>query len=146
MTGFLLDTSVISAFSPDRAPPNAEVRAWFSGQAVNLHLSTMSFAEVEQGASKLARAGAVGRADRIRRWLDEVTRRFASRIIGVDAALARAIGAMADDAIAHGRHPGFVDIAIAATAKEARLTLLTRNVKHFVPLGIGVVDPFERLP
>ena len=42
--------------------------------------------------------------------------------------------------------PGFADIIIAATAQRHGLTILSRNLKHFVPLGVAVVDPFLALP
>jgi toxin FitB len=35
------------------------------------------------------------------------------------------------------------DIAIAATALEHNLTVVTRNVRHFDPTGVAVVNPFE---
>jgi predicted nucleic acid-binding protein len=40
-------------------------------------------------------------------------------------------------------HPGFADVAIAATAEAHGLTVLTRNVKDFIPLGVACFDPFE---
>ncbi|WP_244876980.1 PIN domain-containing protein [Acidocella facilis] len=42
--------------------------------------------------------------------------------------------------------PGFADIIIAATAQHHGLTILTRNLRHFEPLGAAVHDPFVRLP
>lgn len=53
---------------------------------------------------------------------------------------------MSDTAFSRGRHPGVLDILIAATAQAHDLTLLTRNVRHFEPLGIEVVDPLLTLP
>jgi predicted nucleic acid-binding protein len=50
---------------------------------------------------------------------------------------------MADAATAAGRHPGLADIVIAATAKRRELTVLTRNLKHFVPLDVACTDPFK---
>ena len=47
---------------------------------------------------------------------------------------------------AAGHTPGFADVAIAATAGSRGLTILTRNLRHFVPLGIEAADPFETLP
>ncbi|WP_246509933.1 hypothetical protein [Bradyrhizobium glycinis] len=45
------------------------------------------------------------------------------------------------------RHaPGFADIVIAATARQYALTILSRNVRHFEPLGVQVLDPFGKLP
>lgn len=48
-----------------------------------------------------------------------------------------------------GRHRsvlGLADVVIAATATAYKLVVLTDNVKHVSPLGVGVVDPLERLP
>ena len=38
------------------------------------------------------------------------------------------------------------DRASAATAGSHGLTVLTRNLRYFAPLGIPANDPFERLP
>ena len=35
-----------------------------------------------------------------------------------------------------------VDLLIAATALTHGLTIVTRNVKHFTPAGVTVVNPF----
>ena len=40
--------------------------------------------------------------------------------------------------------PGFADIAIAATAQRHGLIILSRNVRHFAPMDVGVVDPLHR--
>ena len=45
-----------------------------------------------------------------------------------------------------GRHPGLADVMIATTAEVHRLTLLTRNLRHFLPLGIDAIDPFAEQP
>ena len=45
-----------------------------------------------------------------------------------------------------GIHPGFADVAIAATAAVHDLTILTRNLKHFIPLGVSCADPFVSPP
>ena len=41
-----------------------------------------------------------------------------------------------------GRHPGLADVLIAATARVIGADVLTRNVRHFAPLGVVAVDPF----
>ena len=46
---------------------------------------------------------------------------------------------------AAGRAPGFADVAIAAAASRD-LTILTRNLRHFAPLGVRAIDPFDTLP
>ena len=50
---------------------------------------------------------------------------------------------MLDTAVAKGNHPGVPDLLIAATAKVRDLNLLTRNGRHFEPLGIKWQDPFD---
>ena len=51
-----------------------------------------------------------------------------------------------DLARGRGHSPGFADIAIAATAHRHDLTILSRNKRHFAPMDLAVVDPFEKLP
>jgi predicted nucleic acid-binding protein len=51
-----------------------------------------------------------------------------------------------DRALAIGRHPGFADVATAATASMHGLVLLTRNMRHFEPLGLTAIDPVVALP
>ena len=63
-----------------------------------------------------------------------------------DTIAARAAGKFMDMARAMGHSPGFADLAIAAIASSRGLTLLTRSVRHFGPLRLDVVNPFERLP
>jgi predicted nucleic acid-binding protein len=47
---------------------------------------------------------------------------------------------------AGAKHPDFADVAIAATAKLRGFTILTRNARHFEPLGVPFLDPFAELP
>jgi predicted nucleic acid-binding protein len=51
-----------------------------------------------------------------------------------------------DRARGQGQAPGLADIIIAATARQHGLTILSRNLKHFEPLGVRVLDPFAALP
>jgi toxin FitB len=53
---------------------------------------------------------------------------------------------LSDRARGQGHAPGLADIIIAATAQHHGLTILSRNVQHFVPLGVPLLNPFDRLP
>ena len=66
--------------------------------------------------------------------------------MSVDIAVARRIGILADLARGQGQAPGLADLAIVATAQRHGWTVLTRNVRHFGPLGIPALNPFEALP
>lgn len=148
MTGYLLDTSVLSAFAPERRPASPEFSDWIAaqGEAQTLYLSSITVAEVEKGIQKLLRSGGVARAERLTHWLNSLLSVFGDRILAVDAHVARVAGAIEDMAVANGRHPGLADVLIAATAKLHHLHLLTANSRHFEPLGIKHSNPFEKLP
>jgi predicted nucleic acid-binding protein len=71
---------------------------------------------------------------------------FGPQILDFDSRVALLAGRLSDEASAKGRHPGFADIAIAATAIAHGMILLTLNTKHFEPLGVELANPFEALP
>lgn len=119
---------------------------WLHEHHQTLFLPALAIAEMAQGIGKLRRAGGVERADRLDRWLDGLLATYADRILPLDAQAARLAGQLSDAAIAQGRHPGFADVAIAALAQNAGLLLLTRNLKHFQPLGVACADPLVKLP
>lgn len=144
--GWLLDTSVLSAFAPGKPVISPELAEWLRANSIHLFVPCIAIAELEQGICKLRRAGGAQRADRLAQWLDGLMQRYAKRVLPLDAVISRIAGQIADEAVAAGRHPGFADIAIAALARQGGLTVLTRNLRHFVPLGIDCADPFERLP
>ena len=103
-------------------------------------------AEVAGGIAKAHRSGAVRHAAELREWWDEIAHGFADRILPLDLAAATLAGEMLDRARSGGVEPGFEDAAIAAIAQRAGLTVLTRNVRHFAPLGAAYLDPFRTLP
>ena len=77
---------------------------------------------------------------------DRVTSLWRSRVLPFDAPTAETAGALMDLARSRGHSPGFADIAIAATARRYRLTILSRNERHFAPMDVAVVNPFQELP
>lgn len=145
--GYLLDTSVISALAPGREPHlTAPIADWLHAHDAQLFVPCIAVGELAQGISKLRRAGGAARADQLDRWLDGLIVGFGERILALDAAAARLAGQLSDQAVALGRHPGFADVAIAALAQHAGHTLLTRNIKHFEPIGVACIDPMIQLP
>jgi predicted nucleic acid-binding protein len=142
---YLVDTNVLSAGAPSRVVPS-ELIAWMDGHSAELFLSAVTVAEVEDGIAKLRREGATRKAADLMAWLETLLHLYGNRILSLDTAAARVAGALSDQARGQGQAPGFADIAIAATAKHHGLTLLTRNLRHFEPLGVPVIDPFAALP
>ncbi|HLW90350.1 MAG TPA: PIN domain-containing protein [Roseiarcus sp.] len=79
-------------------------------------------------------------------WWDAVEYLYGERILSFDLQAATIAGKLIDGARSVGRAPGFADVAIAATAQANGLTILTRNTKHFQPLGGFALNPFDALP
>ena len=111
-----------------------------------LFLSAVTVADVCNGISRLERNGVAAGAAQLTGWLDSVIHFCGDRVIPFDIDAARLAGTLKDQAPSLGHSPGFADPAIAATAGSRDLTVLTRNVGHFAPLGVRVIDPLESLP
>jgi toxin FitB len=142
---YLVDTNVISAAAPARPSP-VELVEWMDGHSASLYLSVVTVVEIEDGIAKLRREGATRKSADLTAWLQTLLHLYGDRVLAFDAPTARIAGAMTDRARWQDNAPGLADIMIAATAQHHRLTILSRNVKHFQPLGVVVLDPFVTLP
>jgi predicted nucleic acid-binding protein len=142
VSGWLLDTDVLSAFAPGRPSIPLATAAWFDDRTDALYLSAITAAEIEAGIAKLFRTGAMRRADALRAWFDRILALYPDRVVPFDLAAARIAGVLGDAAKAGGRYPGFADIAIAAIARAHELVVITLNRRHFDPLGVEVLNPF----
>lgn len=135
---YLLDTNVVSELRKSESRANPAVRSWARRQRTSeLFLSVITVVEVEIGVGRVekrdTRQGMV-----LRRWLEEdLLPAFAGRMLPVDVAVARrAAGLHVPDPRSER------DVLIAATALEAGLTVVTRNVVDFAALGVDLVDPW----
>ena len=119
---------------------------WMERNSARLYLSVVTVAEVEDGISKAAREGATRKAGLLGQWLDTVLHLYGARIFDVDAPTARLAGRLSDRARGNGHAPGFADLLVGATAQARGCVVLTRNLRHFVPMGVAAHDPFQGLP
>jgi predicted nucleic acid-binding protein len=143
---YLVDTNIISVGSPAwQAAPPALV-SWMERNSPALYLSAVTIAEIEEGIAKLRREKARRKAGVLSEWLDALLHLYGERVLSFGVQEARLGGALSDGARAKGRSPGLADIIIAATASAHGLILLTRNQRHFEPLGVKTVNPFDGLP
>lgn len=143
---YLVDTNVLSAGAPTKAVPAADLISWMDRNSVSLHLSVVTIAEIEDGIAKSRREGASRKAERLSEWLETLLHLYGDQVLPIDLVIARNIGRLADRARSQGHAPGLADLAIAATAQHYGWTILTRNLRHFRPLGVTAHDPFEALP
>jgi toxin FitB len=146
VTRYLVDTNVISAVAPTAAVKRTELAAWMDSHSPDLFLSAISIAEIADGIAKAKREGARRKADDLSAWLQTVLHLYGDRVLSFDSATAEIAGALSDLARGRGHAPGFADIAIAATARQHDLTILSRNGRHFAPMDVAVIDPLRALP
>jgi len=134
---FLLDTNVISELRrPERA--NGNVVAWAGAiSAASFFLSAISILEIELGALQIARKDAAQGAV-LRAWIDDqILPRFEGRILAVDTAVAQRCARLhVPDRRAER------DALIAATAMVHGLTVVTRDVADFEPMGVALLNPW----
>ncbi len=143
---YLVDTNVISAGAPSKAVTAAELVKWTDEHSSKLYLSVVTIAEIEDGIAKARRERAQRKAADLTAWLDILLHLYGDRILAFDVAAARVAGELSDLARSKGLAPGFADIVIGATARARQLIILTRNIRHFVPLGVASINPFQELP
>ena len=130
---YLLDTDVLSALR--RRDRNPAIVRWIEEQrTADLHISVATVGEIERGIEQQLRHNPNFARD-LSIWLDRMLDWYGDRILPVDVATARRWGQLSA-ALGHES----ADILIAATALEHGLTVATRNVRHFEPTGVPVVD------
>ena len=131
----LLDTVVLSELRKHRPAPG--LLDWLAGvRDDELFLSVVSIGEIERGIEK-KRETEPAFADALTRWQERLLHAYGDRILSVTPAVARRWGVLS----ARLGHDG-ADLLIAATALTHGLKVATRNVRHFAPTGVEVIDPF----
>ena len=140
MSGFLIDTNVISEFA--RPQPNLQVKLWFEAADPNsLFASVITFGEIRLGIEGLP---AGKRRTALEQWLEEgLPGWFEANLLPVTKDIADRWGQITIEAKRKGVAVSTADGLIAATAIEHGLTLVTRNAKDFAVLGVPVHNPWE---
>lgn len=137
---FVLDTDVVSELRKVEAgKAHRQVTAWSEQAALGeTFLAAITIHELELGTLLLERKdrrqGAVLRA-----WIDtRVLPEFEGRILPIDVAVAQRCAKL------HVPDPRPMrDALIAATALVHGMTVVTRNVRDFEPMGVECLNPWE---
>lgn len=142
MTGYLLDTNVVS--EPRRRRPDPNVLRWLAGiDEQRLYLSAFTPAELRKGIVKLGRDS---RATTYEAHLEELRRQFAGRILPLDDDVLDRWGQIAGAAEARGLVLSAIDVLFAATALHHNLVLVTRNVRDMERAGVQILNPWTAAP
>ncbi|MGA3257663.1 MAG: type II toxin-antitoxin system VapC family toxin [Bryobacteraceae bacterium] len=139
MTGFLLDTNVVSELVKPK--PDDRVRRWIeeTNESI-LFLSVLTLGEIRNGVQRL-RSGR--RRGRLESWLQvDLPSRFQDRILPIDSAIADRWGRVSAIAAAKGKPVPVIDGLLAATAIHHNLTLVTRNSSDVSGTGVPTLNPW----
>ena len=137
---YVLDTNVVSELRKAKAgKADARVTAW--GTAVSascLYVSAITILELEIGVLLVERRDRAQGA-LLRTWMVEhVLPSFAGRVVAIDTAVAQRCAKL------HVPDPrGERDALIGASALVHGMTVVTRNVSDFEPLGVSVLNPWD---
>jgi predicted nucleic acid-binding protein len=143
VNGFLLDTNIPS--EEIKPLPDPRVGLWLYAQREDrLFLSAVTVGELRKGIALLP----AGRRRReFEEWFEgDLMQSFLNRILPVTKAVGYRWGTITAERQLSGTPLGATDGLIAATALEHNLTLVTRNTKDFLNLGLTLVDPWESHP
>jgi toxin FitB len=136
---YLIDTDVLSELRKRKRDPN--VVAWFETMvSTDLFVCTITIGEIELGIER-QRTINPGFAQALANWLDVTLRAYGERVLPLTVGIARRWGRLAEKL---GNKQ--LDLAIAATALEHGLIVVTRNVSDFQPTGVPTFNPFNPQP
>ena len=137
MTGFLLDTNVVSELT--KKSPDPGVIAFLSEQD-NLWLSPIVLHELEFGLQPLPQGSS---RDRLRQTLSELIAEYEDQVLPVKRKEAEWAARLRAQAHLSGRVLHLGDALIAGTAKPHNLSIATRNIGDFDGLDVDVLNPWE---
>lgn len=122
-----------------RPRPEGCVLAWLSENDSELHISTLTLAEILRGIHLMS----AGRKQRsLEKWYEELRSAFSARIVPFDESAAETWGALHAKNERCGRILSSFDSLLAATAVAHDLTIATRNVADF-PADVPTVNPWK---
>lgn len=141
MSGFLIDTNVLSEYNRPGGP-DAGVKRWLETmERQSQHVSVITLAEIQKGIELLAEGK---RRAQLEQWLkQDLEAWFSGRILPVDRQVAGRWASLVAQGARAGRHLPTVDSLIAATALAYDLTIVTRNTRHFEGIGVPIINPWE---
>lgn len=135
----VLDTNVVS--EPLKTKPSTNVMDWLDNQsAETLFITAMTRAELRIGVLKMPDGK---RKTVLASQIEHALDLFKDRTLAFDPAAADKLAEIAVHCEKLGRRATAPDAYIAACAAAQGFAVATRNVGHFEPTGVRVIDPWE---
>jgi predicted nucleic acid-binding protein len=136
---YLVDTDVLSeARKGSRGNPG--VQDFFASahrEGTPVFLSAMTIGELRQGVERIRHRGDRTQAQRLERWLSQVSNTYADSVLPFDEETAQVWGRLR---VPNPENP--LHKQIAATALIHDLIVVTRNTDHYEPTGVRLLNPF----
>jgi len=115
------------------------VEAWAASTPVaDQYISAMAVAEIERGVIVKEREDQI-QGSVLREWFEQqVLPAFADRVLPFDLPASRILASYRVP-----EHAPLDDALVAAIAEAQRMTVVTRNTRHFEPLGVPCLNPWS---
>jgi toxin FitB len=139
MAGVILDTNVVS----EVMHPNGNDRVKQFVRALDPESTFLSVLTIGEIAVGVTRLGDGYRRRAIQAWLDADQDMYGDRLLSIDHPVAAAWGELTGRTRQRGQQDHTVDLLIAATAMVHDLAMVTRNVRHFAPTGVELINPWD---
>jgi hypothetical protein len=136
---YLLDTVALSALMKPGSAPAAE--AWFAAIDLDeLHVPAPALGWIARGIARLPDGR---RKEALRAAYHSLLSPLLASCPAFDADAALVWGELMGAGDATGQQRPIIDTQIAAIAVVHQLTVVTRNLRDFAPLGVLTANPWE---
>lgn len=136
---YLLDTNVISELIAPK--PNVGVVNFFkTANNQQLYLSVVTLGEIKFGIEV---ATSQAKKQQLLSWFEQsLLPKFANKIIDLDKDALLTWASLSAKLKQQGKPLPIMDSLIAASCLVNKLTLVTRNEKDFINIGVKLINPF----
>jgi toxin FitB len=132
---FLIDTDLLSLLERKRVPH--KLAKWVEENEAEIFLSVVSFAELQFGLDQTP----MTHRKSLAAWLAETRRKFAPATEALTEPVLVRWKELLGDLKRRNRTMTCEDSLIAAIALFHRHVVATRNLRHFEPAGVPIIDP-----
>lgn len=143
MTGWLLDTNILSELRRPRSEPR--VSTFVAAQPLELlHVSVVTLAEIHFGIERLSD---VVRRSELNDWLAHKVRpMFSQRVLGITEDIMLKWRVMVEEGRKSGHTFSQPDLIIAATGQQHGLTIVSRDTSEYIKARVPVFNPWSDTP